>query len=118
MLLPRALVPAASLDDRDANVGQLDEYFAATRRCCRAASVSRSRQEPRQPVHREVLVLVRLVGGVCAPLHELIQLGTDRVFTSGRRKLALDGMGQLEADVQFAGWEIEVVAAVTSGAAS
>jgi copper homeostasis protein len=44
-------------------------------------------------------------------LHELIRIGCDRVLTSGGWALALDGASALAADVQFAGWEIEVVAA-------
>jgi copper homeostasis protein len=43
-------------------------------------------------------------------LNDLIQLRCDRVITSGGRRLALDGSGVLAADVQFAGWDIEVVA--------
>lgn len=44
-------------------------------------------------------------------LHELIQLGVNRVVTSGGKRDALDGIGQLEADVQFGGWDIVVAAA-------
>jgi len=52
-----------------------------------------------------------------AGLHDLIQLRCKRVFTSGSHYLALDGMGELEADVQFAGWDIQVVATggITAG---
>jgi copper homeostasis protein len=52
------------------------------------------------------LVTDRRVG-----LQDLIAAGCDRVVTSGGRRLALDGLSELDAAVRYGGWDIEVVAA-------
>jgi copper homeostasis protein CutC/predicted NAD/FAD-dependent oxidoreductase len=44
-------------------------------------------------------------------LQDLIALGFHRVVTAGRWGLALDALGELAADVGYAGWDIEVAAA-------
>jgi copper homeostasis protein len=44
-------------------------------------------------------------------LQDLIALSFDRVLTAGRWKLACDCVSDLAADVAYAGWDIDVVAA-------
>lgn len=44
-------------------------------------------------------------------LQNLIALGLHRVYTSGGRRLALDGMDELTELVGYAAWDIEIVAA-------
>jgi copper homeostasis protein len=44
-------------------------------------------------------------------LQDLIDLGFSGVYTGGRWRLAADGTSDLAADVSYAGWDIDVVAA-------
>ena len=50
-------------------------------------------------------------------LQNLIALGFQRVYTSGGRRLALDGMDDLTEAVGYAAWDMEIVAAggITAG---
>ncbi len=44
-------------------------------------------------------------------LQDLLAIECDRVVTSGGRRLAIDGLSELETMVCYAGWDIEIVAA-------